>query len=265
MLLIIMIGLIFAYVPQYVKRYLTLYFIYAICIIIGGARATFGSVLLICIWLYSLRYKISIIKISITGIIGLCILLLLFSISSRGAGIENFVLKDGLLLFGYTQGVSLMVFDACRLFDNYPLITCLQNFIPGLSFTIAKFTGIFPQDATMQGYLCYNLNANLYDNGLGLGWTTLSDLYVYSKGNIIVFSILSFFVGCIITILEVWSYKNKFALFLLISLAPGLLMMSRGPLALLFIQPYYSIGFIVLFVIFFRIKKYFISRFNRVV
>ncbi|MCM0722047.1 O-antigen polysaccharide polymerase Wzy family protein [Parabacteroides sp. W1-Q-101] len=262
MLLIIMIGLVFVYVPQYTKKYLILYFIYAICVIIGGARATFGSVLLICIWLYSLRHKISLIKVFLTGTIGLCTLLLLFSISSRGAGLDNFKLKDGLVVFGYTQGISLMVFDACRLLDNYPLIARMQNFIPGLAFTVAKFTELFPQDATMQGYLCYYLNANLYANGLGLGWTTLSDLYVYSKGNIIVFSILSFLLGCIITTLEVWAMKSKFSLFLLITLAPGLLMISRGPLAMLFIQPYYSIGFVVLSIFLFKALKIFIHNHN---
>lgn len=262
MLLIIMTGLIFVYVPRYTKKYLILYFIYAICVIIGGARATFGSVLLICIWLYSLRYKISLIKVFFTGIMGLCVLLLLFSISSRGTGLDNFKLKDGLVVFGYTQGISLMVFDACRLFDSYPLIARMQNFIPGLAFIMAKFVELFPQDATMQGYLCYNLNAELYANGLGLGWTTLSDLYVYSKGNVIIFSILSFLLGCIITTLEVWSLKNKFSLFLLITLAPGLLMMSRGPLAILFIQPYYSIGFVVLFIFLFKVVKMFIYNRN---
>ena len=155
-----------------------------------------------------------------------------------------------------------MVFDACRLLDNYPLIARMQNFIPGLAFTVAKFTELFPQDATMQGYLCYYLNANLYANGLGLGWTTLSDLYVYSKGNIIVFSILSFLLGCIITTLEVWAMKSKFSLFLLITLAPGLLMISRGPLAMLFIQPYYSIGFVVLSIFLFKALKIFIHNHN---
>lgn len=255
MLLIIMVGLVYAYHPQLVKRYLFLYFFYAFCVLLGGARATFGSIMLIALWLYSLRYKISILKIALYGVSGLIVLLVIFSFSSRGSGLENFSIGDGIKIFFWQQGISLMVFDASRFYTDYPLVACLQNFIPGISFVLSKFTHLFPQDATLSGYMCYNLNAKLYANGLGLGWTTLSDIYVYSKGNLFFFSFLSFILGGIITILETWSLKNRFFLYLLISIAPGLLMMSRGYISGIFIQPYYSIIFVLIFVLIFRVRS----------
>lgn len=255
MLLIIILALVYVYNPKLLKRYIILYFIYSIIVLISGARATFGCVILICIWLYSKKHVIGFKKLIIAGVISIVLLLILFSFSSRGTGLDDFQLLEGAKWFAWLQGISLMVFDSCRFYDDYPLPALFQNFIPGLSYILTKFIHLYPQDATLQGYLCYNLNPELYGKGFGLGWTTLSDLYVYSKGNIFVFSIFSFIIGGIISTLEKCSFQSKFFQYLLITMAPNLLMMSRGPLANLFIQPFYSVLFLFLFIIIFKIIK----------
>lgn len=252
MMLIIILALVYVYNPKLLKRYIILYVIYSIIVLISGARAVFGCVILVCIWLYSKTHIIKFKNLFIAGALSIVALLILFSFSSRGSGLDEFQLLDGVKWFAWLQGISLMVFDSCRFYDDYPLPALFQNFIPGFSYILTKFIHIYPQDATMQGYMCYNLNPELYGQGYGLGWTTLSDLYVYSKGNIFIFSILSYFIGCIISALEKCSLQSKFFQYLLITMAPNLLLMSRGPLSILFIQPIYSIFFLVVFIFLFK-------------
>lgn len=265
MLLIIIIALVDVYNPKLLKRYILLYVIYSIIILISGARAVFGCVILVCIWLYSKTHVVKLKNLFIVGALSIVILLLLFSFSSRGSGLDDFQLLDGVKWFAWLQGISLMVFDSCRFYDDYPLPALFQNFIPGFSYVLTKFIHVYPQEATMQGYMCYHLNPELYGQGYGLGWTTLSDLYVYSNGNIFVFSILSYIIGSIISTLEKCSLQSKFFYYLLITMAPNLLLMSRGPLSILFIQPIYSIFFLAVFIFLFKLVnqcKFFLKRQN---
>lgn len=254
MLLIFFLAITFCYTKDLNKRYLMLYGVYGIILLISGTRAAFASALLLGIWLYSMDNKISLFRIILFIIIGLCFLLIIFSLTSRGTGLDSFSLLDGIKIFFYTNGVSLMVFDACRLIDNYPTIGYVQTFIPGATLIYSKIqNGVSPQDAMFSNRLCYELNPDLFANGAGLGWTTLSDFYVFASGNIFYFCIFAVILGWLMGTLESWSKSSIFYKFLVISITQNVLMMPRGLLSSFFIQIIYSFMF---YIILHNIAKY---------
>lgn len=248
MLLVLLLAMTFAYAKNNNKKYLMLYAMYGVVILVSGSRAAFGSILLLWLWIYSMKHQVSLLRIGLLTFGGLAILLIIFSLSARGAGFENFTLFDAIKIFLYDNGTSLMVFDTSRLIDDYPILPYFQTFIPGVSYLYSFVSGVtlYPQDISFEGHLCNTINPTLYSNGSGLGWTTLSDMYVYSKGNIILFSIFSAFLGSIIGCLEHWSKKSFFYIYIVIAVTPGVLMMSRGMLSALFVQIIYAFVFYVL-------------------
>lgn len=248
MLLVLLLAMTFAYAKDSNKKYLMLYAVYGVIILVGGSRGAFGSILLLWLWIYSIEYKVSLLRIGLLTFGGLVILLLIFSLSARGYGLENFTLFDAIKIFLYDNGASLMVFDTSRLVDDYPILPYFQTFIPGVSYLYSFVSGatLYPQDISFEGHLCNTINSTLFSRGAGLGWTTLSDIYVYAKGHIILFSIFSAFIGSIIGCLEHWSKKSFFYKYIVIAIAPGVLMMSRGMLSALFVQIIYALLFYVL-------------------
>lgn len=259
MLLSILLSLSFVYTKEIGKKYLNIYAVWGVCVLLGGSRAAFGSVLLLWIWLYSMEHRVSLIRLGVKAFSGLVILLLIFSLSSRGDGLDSFSFWGGIKLFLYTNGGSLMIFDASKLIENYPLVGYFQTFIPGVTYiySLISETPIYPQDATFSYRMCYELNPKLFADGMGLGWTTLSDLYVYSQGNIIFFSMFSVLLGNMIGCLENWSKKSSFYKYVTIAVTPGVLMMSRGMLSAFFVQIIYAI---VWYAIFACVSKYILNK-----
>lgn len=247
MLLTFFLAITFCYAKELNKRYLILYGVYGCILLLSGTRAAFASALLLGVWLYSMNNKVSLIRIALFIALGLFFLLIIFSLTSRGAGLDSFSLWDGVKIFFYTNGVSLMVFDACRLVDDYPTIGYVQTFIPGATFVYSKIQGgIPPQDAMFSNRLCYELNPDLFANGAGLGWTTLSDFYVFASGNIFLFCLFAVILGWLMGTLEVWAKGSVFYKFLVISITQSVLMMPRGLLSSFFIQIIYSFMFYIL-------------------
>lgn len=245
---VMMLAFTYIYAKSEYSRYLKLYAVYGILVLIGGSRFQFSSILLIFIWLYSREKKIGLTKSALYGIAGVAVLLLLFSLSARGSGYDSFIFLDALNVFLYTSGGSLMIFDASTLVHGYPWIAYIQTFIPGSTFLYSKLSGqtLHMQDLTFQGHMCYNLNPVLYSKGAGLGWTSLSDIYLFSGGITIFFCILAFCFGLYFAFLENKADVNLKYRFVLIAISQGVLMMPRGTSSPMFVGVIYALIFMYL-------------------
>lgn len=245
---VMMLAFTNVYAKSEYPKYLKMYILYGILVLIGGSRFAFASILLICIWLYSKEKNIGISKILIYVIAGVIVLLVIFSLSARGAGLEGFIIFDALEVFLYSTGISLMIFHASTLVHGYPWIAYIQTFIPGSTFLYSKLSDqkLHMQDLTFQGHMCYDLNPKLYADGNGLGWSSLSDLYLYSGASILVFCILALGFGLFFAFLENKADVNLKYRFVLISISQGVLMMPRGTSSPLFVGVIYSLIFMFL-------------------
>lgn len=235
-----------------VRKYFFLFIIDSLFTIIGGSRAAFGSVVFMYIWLWSRNHKISVKKLAAYGSVGVITLMLLFSISIRAAetGMNEFSALEALTFFLYSNGGSMMIFDASTKVSGYPIMAFLQCFITGANFVFSMITGIHlpPQQVSFQGHMCYTLDPMLYAEGAGLGWTVNGDMYQFAGGIFLFYCILSYFFGYFISFIEKTAESNKFALLILVSIAPSLYMLPRSSISSVFpMLPYiYAYYFITI-------------------
>lgn len=191
-----LLGLAMSYGDKKNKRfYIGLFILSALIRIVIGGRGAFGAIMLVLLWMYCQNKKVSLKKISMYILEAGAILLFVASLSIRFAEIDESITPlDTVKFFLFDNGISLMVFDASRLIDDYPWQPYFQNFIPGFVRIVDLITGQSSlHNATFASSLAYQLNPVLYYNGNGLGWTLMSDIYLYSAGNVIVFGILMAF------------------------------------------------------------------------
>lgn len=178
------------------KLFLILMFIKAIVFVLIGQRAKFGSLLLFFIWYFLRNKNTNIIKIGILTGGSLFLLMWLASLSIRGDAASGLSTPFKILSqFFYSQGVSLTTFTCSERIDHYPVLPYLVSFLPGVASVASFFGAIQPYEVGFANYMAYNLNPGLYNSGHGLGWTLLSDLYLYSGRNYFIFTILSVLFG----------------------------------------------------------------------
>ena len=195
------------------KSYLFLFAIRALVEVAIGSRRSFGALILVLLWIWAQRRNVPIWKVALLLIGGASLLIIIASFSIRalapGATMINY--DQIAYSFLYSQGISLMVFDTSRLITDYPTIGYFNNLIPGTNFLYSLFSGktLYPQDIDFSNWMCYQLNPELFTSGAGLGWSLLSDLYLYSGGILPLFYLLSSFWGIFIGKLETLSKQSK--------------------------------------------------------
>ena len=252
MFFLIALGLAIAYSDiKHIKKYFILYCISSVLTILSGSRAALGSFLLMSIWTYSRYYKLNVKKLITYVAVGAIIMMSLFSFSVRSynAGLNQLSPLDACLFFLHSNGVTLMVHEASTRVSNYPILSYVQSFITGSNYIYSLVTGtkLAPEQASFSGHLCYELNPNLYYSGAGLGWSCISDLYLFSGGSLIIFCLWSFFIGYLISDIDKSSESKSFFVYMAAVLSPGIYMMSRGTINSLFAMfPYiYFIYYVV--------------------
>ncbi len=217
------------------RNFIILFVIYSITDLLVGSRSAFGVILLVLLWIYSENHMVNFGKLFALLGISLAIMLFLFSFSVRASNSEFSELSATEMVSGflYSTGGSLMVFDASRLVDNYPILAYLQCFVPGVSrvYSLITSTTLNPWDISFSSYMCNSLNAKLFSEGAGLGWTLLSDIYLLSGKIYLLFLFFSFLWGVILSDLEEWSHKYLFYRFLLFSLASTVLLIPRNSIS----------------------------------
>ena len=91
------------------------------------------------------------------------------------------------------------------------------------------------------------MNPSLFNEGFGLGWTVLSDLYLLScQGNPILFVILSLLVGVMLALLDNLSAKYSFYLFISVFIFMKCMILPRSSLAA--VIPLFCYGYVLYFV-----------------
>lgn len=227
----ILLGLAIAFGSKRNKRvYITIYAIQAMANLFVGSRSTFGVLLLLFLWLYSESHKVNLKKVFF-GLGGALVLLLfLFSLSIRQMDKEQLPILEAIMAFVYVQGGSVMVFDTSRLITDYPLLPYFQCFIPGSSFIYGHlFTDhLNPWETTFTNFMCYSLNAEMFSNGYGLGWSILADLYIFSQRELIIFILLSICWGAFVGNLEVRSQNSLFFKYVSVALSTSIMLLPRG-------------------------------------
>ena len=235
-LMLIFFGLAYGYGTRGIqKKYLLLYVIQSIFSIIMGQRGGFGTTLLILLWIYSFKHEISLKKMMICCVVGVLLILFAFSFSIRAAAqLGNDSLSDWEMLLSFIsgQGITLMIFDASRLIEEYPILPYFNSLIPGVSSIYATLTGetLHSYDVTFPAYMGYCFNTSLFYKGFGLGWSVLSDIYLYANRYSLIFIFLSFVFGFIFSRIELYAISSRFYKSLLFTLAFPLMMLPRSGL-----------------------------------
>lgn len=194
------------------RKYLVLLFVYSFLTILIGSRGAFGSFMLFLLWFYSMNRKINVVKLLLVGGVSLVLLLLVFSLSIRAAGMDEFTGMGTLSSFFYSQGITLLVFEKAKELGSFPLVATFQSFIPGATFFYTQFIkpSAYPYQLTFDAYISYNVNPDAFMNGNGLGWSILGDFYVFSNGSIFLFALMAFIFGYICAYIENGCSRRRF-------------------------------------------------------
>ncbi|WP_233882879.1 O-antigen polysaccharide polymerase Wzy [Paraburkholderia flagellata] len=164
--------------------------------LIAGTRGGFISVLMLLVWLYGRNNSISARKIATIFVLMGLVLEVVMQFSARTSGHDDLNIAEIPLYFVYSQGVSLGVFAFSQTVSAFPLTAYIQSLMPGALFILKSFSGAVElHNANFLNYLSWTASPSGYAAGFGLGWTLLSDLYVYSFGFFPVFAIFSLLCG----------------------------------------------------------------------
>lgn len=257
-------GISMAYGDKRVRSlYISLFVMASLIMIIVGGRGMFGSVLLVLLWMYCQNHNITIKKIIVLLSVVCIVLLGISKFSIRNQDLPaNIGLIETLQLFLFDQGSSLMVFDTSRLLNDYPWQPYFQNFIPGFvrisEFISGQSAGT---NASFAAHMCSTINPSLYANGNGLGWTLMSDIYLYSMGNKFLFFLITILLSYGISILAFNINNNKIIKLSAYTFATSLLILPRSGLNSSIPLLYYSLGGWILVVGFAQLHKYYLKRF----
>ena len=237
------------------KKYILLFILRALIEVIIGSRRSFGAMLLVFLWMWSSHKKISLKKLLLT--LGACggLLILIASFSIRALAPDSTMLNYDKLAYSflYSQGITLMVFDSSRLINDYPTIGYFNNLLPGTNFIYHLFSSrlLYPQDIDWSNWMCYNFNPKMFTSGAGLGWSIMSDVYLYSNRIFPIFLLLSSIWGFFLGIWERLSEYSKFLKAWLFMVIMAIVVVPRSSIGSIFPHVYYLfiIFIILLFVI----------------
>ncbi|WP_434762335.1 O-antigen polysaccharide polymerase Wzy [Vibrio fortis] len=207
----------------------------AIVMLLLGQRSSFFSLVLFMIWYFSQNGK----KLRISTISILLMLLVLFSqfvLMSRGqGGGGELSIFDLVGSFFDQQGVTFTFFSMSDLVESWPILPMIQNFIPGSSFLYGLFdSSLQATDKVYSQFYSNFLNSGLYQQGYGVGWSVLLDVKIISLGNPILFSMVSFLFGLLISYVFSNSVNSNFHSGLALVIVYKLFLLPRGGLNSLF-------------------------------
>ena len=241
------------------KWYILLFVIRALVEIIIGSRRSFGAMLLVFLWMWSSQRKVSTKRLGL-ALLGCCaFLILVASFSIRALTPNSTMLNYDKLAYSflYSQGITLMVFDSSRLIYDYPVIGYFNNLFPGTNAVYNLFSTkvLYPQDIDWSNWMCYQFNSKLFSDGAGLGWSIMSDLYMYANRTYLFFLILSafwsFFVG-------IWERVSEFSRFLkswLFMVIMSVVIIPRSSMGSIFPHVYYLLIFFTILILFIQIAN----------
>lgn len=231
-MLYVFLGIALVYGKRSTKiLYLILTFIKAFVFILIGQRAKFGSMLLFLLWYFLRNKKVNIVKIGIFAGIAIVALTVLASLSIRQMGLgDKFSPLTSMCEFFYQQGVSLTTFTSSQEIQSYPILPYFVSFIPGIASLVSLVMPLSGEEASFSYYLACSLSPELFASGHGLGWTLLSDLYLYSGRTYTGFIILSVLFGAGCSLIEDKSRTSALASVIVASVLMNFTFLPRAGL-----------------------------------
>ena len=231
-ILYVFVGIALVYGKRSTKiLYLTLISIKALVFILIGQRAKFGSMLLFLLWYFLRNKKVNIVKIGIFAGIALLVLVGVASLSIRQIGATDSVSPlHAMCKFFYQQGVSLTTFTSSQEIESYPILPYFVSFIPGIASLTSLVTPLSGEEASFANYLACTLSPELFASGHGLGWTLLSDLYLYSGRTYTGFAVLSILFGLGCSLIEDRSRTSALASVIVTSVLMNFTFLPRAGL-----------------------------------
>lgn len=218
---------------------------------IMGLRGGFICYMLLLFW-YNSNYglkKVNFLKVFTLIICVFIFLTAIFNLVSFRGEVGNETLSDKILGLVYTQGVTLMVFNDSMSVSHYPLVPYFQNFIPGVSLVLSLLGyGVNTYDINFGSFLSYTLDPVLFGLGYGLGWSLFSDAYVYSFGNMILYSVFIVLFSVFINYMQNNVNKNLFLKVIISSLVIPLCFLPRAGLNTVFPLIFYTVIFLLLII-----------------
>ncbi|MEZ2902689.1 O-antigen polysaccharide polymerase Wzy [Acinetobacter terrestris] len=163
--------------------------------ILSGSRTSFLTAFFMLGYYFYKDVKLSFLKNVL--LFGLCVLIIYFiNILAAFSGARPYDNNEIFVqisdtLFG--QGITLMVFDASMQVDNYPFLAYLKTIFPGIQIIYGLFDINHRYLFDFSSYLVYVNNKSMYFDGYGLGWSLLSDFYIFSFGFIPLYLLFIYF------------------------------------------------------------------------
>ncbi|EMC2742562.1 O-antigen polysaccharide polymerase Wzy [Providencia rettgeri] len=246
---------------KYYKVYMIAFLFLGLFSGLTGSRGDLVSYFLTLVYIYYHKNnkKINAFKIILLLLLIYMTMMGIYSLSSRAEG-QSIGKTDPLLQFIFDQGITLSVIGF-SLFSNidYPIHTLLQSFMP-LVFKVYSY--IEPDvkfyTSSITTFTSYNANPKMFLSGAGLGSSIISEIFIFSFRNIVLFSVIIFFFGKILYFLEAKSKNNEFYHIFLIAILPLLLFSPRNGLNVLFVSSIY----IILLIFMLNILSFLISKLN---
>ncbi|NOI36285.1 O-antigen polysaccharide polymerase Wzy [Vibrio cyclitrophicus] len=236
--------------PRLFKIVLYVFVLNSVMTILGGGRSMAISAIFVLLYIVNQKNdRFSIKNLMSFFIITFSVLLLLnyaMTFTSRAAYTE-LTIYTYIAKFLYDQGSTLLVINASMNVDSYPVMPYLKTFFPFLPAISNLLTSIdyYPYEINFAHYLAWSIDSSLYSTGRGLGWSLLSDIYLYSLRNVIFFAMLSFLFGKAIKYL---SNHSNVTYGLLISIAPVFFTINRASISTL-------IPMVILYLLVFNLLK----------
>lgn len=151
--------------------------------ILTGSRASFVNAILLIIWLIYREKTLRFYHYTIIGIFFPLLLGLLNLVASLG-GARDFAptlnIFDSISHTLYDQGGSIMVVNLAFKVEEINILAYLKTIIPGIQILYSYFGVTERYLFDFASSLTYKENPTMYEQGFGIGWSMLSDIYLLS-------------------------------------------------------------------------------------
>lgn len=213
--------------------YLGLIILQAFVMIILGQRGLIGSLSLFCLWYYCYTHQVNLWKMlgTLLGITVLVVTIAQFSLRIDTIPVSTDI-AETLKTTVFQQGVSITAFvDAMRVSD-YPVPAYLSSFFPGVGTIMSIFSSepVYSYQLSFSHYLSHSVNAELYSQGYGLGWSVLADFYCFSLATPWLFCVLSVLFGGMCACIEHRSQTDRLARTIMVTCMMNFFFLPRAGL-----------------------------------
>lgn len=209
----------------------------------AGKRAEIFSFIFLILWLYTDYGRKNVNKKYLfVFIFTLSILILLFDNFSVREFNNNMTEYNVLANLFYEMGGTLLIFEHSTHINSYPIIPYIQSFIPGTSFFIKLVAvDVDLKDAMFSLFLSYQTSETLFYQGFGLGWSFLSDAYVFGFKNIVLYSVFIILFSIFINYLQYSISKNIYSRVILCTILMNLVFLPRDSISSIFPIMWYCV------------------------